>query len=103
VNAVLLRRISALREPRRATRLAYALWIVWAFLVWHVVFDHVLVVAGRQYLHAAAVAAHTTGSYARVDDWMGPAIARGLWTASGAAGSILVVGLLAVRLAARMP
>jgi hypothetical protein len=62
-----------------------------------VVFDHTVEVAGRHYLHAAALAAD--GPYARIDDWMRPAVADGLWKASAAAAVILVVGLTAIRLA----
>ena len=76
---------------------APALWIVWAIVVWNVVFDHVIVVAGREYLAAAIVAAHGTGPYARMDDWMRPAIARGLWMATAASGVILFVGFAAIR------
>ena len=34
-------------------RLAVALWIVWAVVVWNVVFDRVLVNAGREYVRSA--------------------------------------------------
>ena len=88
-----------LLSPRRAARIASALWIVWAVLVWNVVFDHVLEVAGRQYVHAAAVAAESGESYVLVDEWMRPAVRRGLWTASIAAGAIAVTGVVGVRLA----
>ena len=86
--------------PRLMTskvRLALALWIVWAVLVWNVVFDHVVEVAGRHYLHAAGLAANAGGPYASMDEWMRPAVARGLWIASGVAGAIAVTGLIVVR------
>jgi uncharacterized membrane protein YozB (DUF420 family) len=78
-------------------RIAKALWIVWAVLVWNVVFDHVIVVAGREYRSAAIAAARGTGPYARMDDWMRPALARGLWIATAASGTILLVGFAAIR------
>ena len=78
-------------------RIATALWIVWAFVVWNVVFDHVIVVAGRAYLRAAVLAARGAGPYARMDDWMRPAIAQGLWLATAASVLILVVGFAAIR------
>ena len=81
----------------RARRIAQALWIVWAVVVWNVVFDHVIVVAGREYLTAAATAAHGAGPYARMDDWMRPAIARGLWIATSASTLILLLGFAAIR------
>jgi hypothetical protein len=68
---------------------AIVLWIVWAFAVWNVVFDRVLVLAGRRYVYAAAVSANQSHTYLRIDDWMRPAITRGVWMASGAAALIL--------------
>jgi hypothetical protein len=92
-------------RPRRALRshagVALALWIVLAFVVWNVVFDRVLVVAGRQYVYAATRAARGSGPYVRVDDWMHPAEQRALLTASVAGGSILAAGLVLIGLAAR--
>jgi hypothetical protein len=85
--------------PARAARVAAALWIVLAVIVWSAVFDYQIVVAGRLYVHAAAEAAQAGSSYARVDDWTRPAIAKGLWLASAAASAILLAGLLGVRLA----
>ena len=78
-------------------RIAQALWTAWAIVVWNVVFDHVIVVAGREYLAAAMVAAHGTGPYARMDDWMRPAIAHGLWIATAASAVILLIGFVAIR------
>src|SRR5689334_17421308 len=86
----------SLREPRAAARLARALWIAWAVIVWNVVFDHVIVVAGRGYI----VAAQTAGApRANMDRFMRPAVSRGFWIASAAAGAILVAGLAGVRAA----
>src|SRR5262245_61876736 len=89
------------REPARKARLARILWVVWALVVWNVVFDRVVVLAGRQFVHEASVSARETGLYLRAADWMRPAIARGLTLASGAAALILVVGLVAVPFALR--
>ena len=93
--------LASFRHPARAARVARWLWIAFAIVVWNVVFDRILVLAGRQYVHAAAVAARGSGPYLRASDWMRPAITRGLWTATAAAGAILVIGLIAVPLAAR--
>jgi len=54
-------------------------------------------VAGRAYLRAAVLAARGAGPYARMDDWMRPAVAHGLWLATAASTLILVVGLAAIR------
>ena len=72
-------------------RLALALWIAWAVLVWNVVFDQVIVLAGREYIQAALAAG--AGPFANMDDWLRPAVARGLWLASGAAGAIQLTGV----------
>jgi hypothetical protein len=77
------------------------LWIALAIVIWNVVFDHTIELAGRQYLHAAGVAAQAGGAYVRIDDWMRPAVQRGLWVASAVAGATLVIGLVVVRVAAR--
>ncbi len=82
-------------------RLASALWIAWAVIVWNVVFDRVLVVAGRQYVWAAAISAREQGPYVRIADWMRPAVLRAFWFATGAAAVILVGGFLALRAAGR--
>jgi hypothetical protein len=81
----------------RAARLARVLWFTWAIIVWFVVFDRVIVVAGRAYIVAAEAAARTAGPYVRMDDWMRPARVRAFWTATVAAGIILGIGLTAVR------
>jgi hypothetical protein len=101
VSAFVRQRLAALRNSSRAARLAMALWVVWAVVVWNVVFDHVIVVAGRHYLNAAGIAAAGSGAYARIDDWMRPAVTRALWTATAAGAAVLVIGLSSVRLAAR--
>lgn len=75
---------------------ARGLWFVWAVVVWNVVFDHVIVVAGREYLTAAIAGAHGSG-YARMDDWMRPAVARGFWLATAGSAMILFVGFAAIR------
>ena len=98
--ATLSSRLAALRQPARAARIAAALWVVWAVVVWNVVFDRVIVVAGRQYLRAAALAVAAGGPYARIDDWMRPAVTAALWMASAAAAAILILGWFGVRLAA---
>jgi hypothetical protein len=80
---------------------AVALWIVWAIVVWNVVFDRVIVLAGRRYVYAAATAANGSLPYERIDDWMRAAVTRGLWMATGSASLVLIVGVVALRLATR--
>jgi len=94
---------AALRRPGSAARIARGLWTIWAIVVWNVVFVHVIVVAGRNYVYAATRAASATGSggpsYLVMDEWMRPAVSRALWTATAAGGSILVIGLISIKLA----
>jgi len=96
------RRVAAWRQPPAAARLARVLWIAWAVAVWNVVFDHVIVVAGRDYIAAAGRAAASPGGpFANMDDWMRPAVARGFWIATAAGGAVLVTGLAAIHRAGR--
>ena len=90
-----------MRSIRATAGVALTLWIALAFVVWNVVFDRVLVVAGRQYVYAATRAARGSGPYLRVDDWMRPAVSRATRTASGAAVLILTIGAVACAVAAR--
>jgi CubicO group peptidase (beta-lactamase class C family) len=103
LTAAARRRVAALRQPGPAVRIARALWIAWAIVVWNVVFDRVVVVAGRSYIGAAsrAAAAGVSASPLDMDDWMQPAVTRGLFFATAAASAILVPGLAALRVAAR--
>ena len=86
------------RQPQRAARIARVLWIAWAVIVWNVVFDRVIVVAGRSYVAAAGRAA-AAGSFANMDDWMRPAAVRGFWIATASGALVLLTGLAAVRAA----
>jgi hypothetical protein len=83
------------------TRLAAWLWLVWAFVVWNLVFDRVIIEAGREYVRLAVEASQGSGPYAKIEDTMRPARTRALWLASSSAGVILVVGFVALRRANR--
>jgi hypothetical protein len=80
--------------------MAVVLWIVWAFVVWNVVFDRVLVLAGRRYVHDAAVATDS-GRYLLINDVMPAAVTRGVWLATASAGGLLLIGLAAILVATR--
>ena len=94
-------RIASLRQPPAAARLACALWIIWAVIVWNVVFDQVIVRAGRDYLVAAGRASATHTLRPNMDAYMRPAAQRGVWIATAAGALILFTGLAAVRAARR--
>jgi hypothetical protein len=94
-------RIAAARQPRPAARLAITLWILWAVVVWNVVFDQVIVRAGRDYIGAAARASRGDSPRPDMDAFMRPAVTRGLWIATASGGLVLFIGLASVRAAAR--
>lgn len=78
-------------------RLAFWIWLAFVFVVWNVVFDRVIVDAGRHYVEIATASGESNGPYVNIEDTMRPARSRALWLATGSAGAILVVGLLALR------
>ena len=80
-------------------RIVVWLWVALAFVVWNVVFDQVIIDAGRHYIDIATASADSNGPYLNIDDTMRPARSRALWLATGSAGAILVVGFLALRAA----
>ncbi len=100
-TAALRRWLAAIRRPSRAWRLAFVLWIAWSVIVWNVVFDHVIVMASREYLVLAGSAAAAGGPFARMQDAMRPAIRRAALDATLAAAATLAVGLPAILFARR--
>jgi presenilin-like A22 family membrane protease len=78
-------------------RVAFWLWLAFAFLVWNAVFDQVIIDAGRHYIEIATASAESNGPYLKIDDTMRPARSRALWFATASAGAILVVGVLLIR------
>jgi len=82
-------------------RLARILWVVFAVVVWNVVFDRVLVLAGREYVFEAATAARAGSPYLLINNWMHPAVGRALSNATMAASGILAFGSVAIAFAAR--
>jgi hypothetical protein len=101
LTAAARRRVTALRQPVPAARIARALWAVWAIVVWNVAFDRVIVVAGRSCIAAAERAARSASPFVNIDDWMRPAVTRGLLIATPASAALLLIGLFLVRAAAR--
>ncbi|HEX4346963.1 MAG TPA: hypothetical protein VHZ73_05285 [Vicinamibacterales bacterium] len=91
-----------LRNTRTGAFAAIGLWAVCAFCVWNVVFDRVLVLAGRRYSLAAHDAARVN-TFLRIDDWMRPAASRGFWDASVAGALVLAIGVAGVVIAVRRP
>jgi hypothetical protein len=86
--------------PARHQRTAVILWLVFAAVVWNVIFDRVLVLACRRYAWRAYMAADA-GAYLRVNDVMPEAIRHAARVASLWAGLLAVAGLVLVSFAAR--
>jgi hypothetical protein len=82
-------------------RAAVWLWLLFALVVWNVVFDRVIVDAGREYVRVADAAAKGSGAYARIDDTMRPARSRALLLATASAGVIVIAGCVAIISAGR--
>jgi hypothetical protein len=85
----------------RQVKTAAILWVVFAVVVWNVVFDRVLVLEGRRYVYAAATAADAHQPYVLAEPWMRVAQARGVRLATAVAVPIALFGLLAVAVAAK--
>ena len=86
---------------RRKVLVAVVLWLLCAAVVWNVIFDRLVVLAGRRYSHDAYVVYRSTGRYLLINDVMRPAIAHAARVASVVAGTIAAAALLAIRVAAR--
>jgi hypothetical protein len=88
-------------EPHKAGLIAVLLWTIFAVVVWNVVFDRVVVLAGREFVYAAYVAAASHQPYLRIDAWMRPAVVRAARLATYAAAVVLAVGAAAITVAMR--
>ena len=85
-----------LAAPHSPYRVAVALWIILAIVVWNVTFDRIIVEAGRAYIRAARAAAES-GIYLGVGEWMQAAVSHGVWVAIGVVGwRFSTVGLSAI-------
>jgi hypothetical protein len=85
---------------RRKVIAAVVLWLALAFAVWNVIFDRLLVLAGRRYVYDAALRFRTSHQYLRIDDVMRPAVGHAVRVASVSAAAVALGGLLLIRLAA---
>jgi hypothetical protein len=85
----------------RSTALAVGLWIVFGVVVWNVVFDYEVRMAGRRYVYEATLAFRGEAGPVAMDAVMRPAVARGVELGTAAGGAIVIGGLAAVAWAAR--
>ena len=88
------------RRPamRRAAVLA---WAVGAVVVWNVVFDEIVIQAGRDYLTLQALYQQGKAPAVTIRGVMDPGVARAARTATLSGGGVGAAGLLAIWLAAR--
>jgi hypothetical protein len=77
------------------------LWLALGAVVWNVVFDRVLVMAGRHYAYDAAIAERRGGPYLLISERMPAAIRRGIRLATLTGGGIAAAGVLAIAAARR--
>lgn len=87
-------------SPRKL-RVAIALWLALGFAVWNVVFDRVIVLAGRRYVSEAALAVRAGRPYVLIDERMPAAVANATKLATAAGGTVSAAGLLGIFLARR--
>ena len=85
------------RSRRRAALLAWAVLLV---VIWNVVFDRVVIQAGRDYLTQQALHQRGKGPAVTIPGVMRPGIARAFWLASLAAGGAGAGGAILFWLAA---
>jgi hypothetical protein len=86
---------------RRRARLAAALWLVFAFIVWHVRFDHGIDTAARTYLFTQHQYVLGRAPSVAIDAAMGPAASAAALDATKWSAVIAVSGVAAVAWAAR--
>ena len=86
---------------RRRARLAAALWLVVAFIVWHVRFDHGIDTAARTYLFTQHQYVLGRAPSVAINAAMGPAASAAALDATKWSAVIAVSGVAAVAWAAR--
>jgi hypothetical protein len=87
--------------PRRQIQVALALWMAFAFVAWNALFDYLVVRAGRDYLHEAAMADRQGRPHLLIAEWMRPAVRRAFVHASLLGTAILCCGAVGLFLAIR--
>jgi hypothetical protein len=83
------------------TQVAIALWAVLAVVVWNVVFDQVLVFAGRRYIVTASGALRSGGDFVLLGPWMRDAARDAFWAATASAAVVLALAWAGLRAARR--
>jgi hypothetical protein len=89
------------RRWRTRRRAAILLWAAFAVVVWNVVFDAVVIEAGRDYLTRQALHQQGNAPAVTIPSVMGPGTMRGVRLASLYGGGVAGCGLVGVWVAAR--
>ena len=84
-------------------RLAIALWILFAFVTWNVVFDRAVTTAALGFTREQIVRYQQGASTASMDTAFRPRVRQAVLTASAYSGAVLLAGLLLIRFANRNP
>jgi len=86
------------RPLPRPQRIAAALWIVVGIVVWNAVFEMWVVRGVKEYLFHAALSGAGRGPVTPIAQIMDPAIYDATWIATLWASSIVLAGLLTLRM-----
>jgi hypothetical protein len=89
------------RGWRVRVRASLIAWAAFAFVVWNVVFDAVVIQSGRDYLTRQALHQKGEGPAVTIPQVMYPGVARGARVATLAGGSVAAFGACAVGLVVR--
>ncbi len=79
-------------------RIAAALWVVIGIVVWNGIFEMQVVRGVKEYLFHAALSGTGRGPVIPIEQIMDPAIYDAMWIATLWASSIVLAGLLTLRL-----
>jgi hypothetical protein len=79
-----------------SVRIAAALWVIFAIVIWNVVFDSYIDAGMAEYLRRQAFFEQGRGPEASIDAVMDDARARGTRAATGWAGAVAAVGVAGV-------
>ncbi len=89
------------RAGRRMRRAAIVAWTACAVVIWNVVFDAIVVQAGRDYLTLQALSQQGRGPLVTIREVMDPAVTHAARTATLSGGAVGAAGILAAWAAAR--
>ena len=87
--------------PMRRVRVAAGLWLLLTVVWWMVIYDRLVVLAGRRYSHDATVAFRESHRYLTIAEGLTPLVRQAARTATTMTVPVLLVGWAAVWWAGR--